>query len=823
MKLTDVRLMLICILGAVLTAAGLEAMTIQLGSADNQLIAVGEDWRFFRGTVPPSDPPDAWQEEDFNDADWETGKSGFGYGDGDDATVLDDMEDNYVTVYIRKRFEAPPLPAGLVVQLVIDYDDGFIAYLNDDKVADKHMPGGTPTYTTTASSHEAGTPETIALGTVGDLLNDGNNVLAIEGHNVSKGSSDFSLIPALRTQPLVARNGQTWIVETAEVTLNGSTDAPEAVSVMVGGAAAQFNPADGSWQAEVSLAAGLNTITAEALDAGAGVVDSGSAEIIYVPPEKVISGEITEDATWSGEYIVEDTAVVGAGVVLTIEPGAVIFMKQDASLVVYGQLLADGTEALPIRFTHCGDETAWKQIMFIEAQDSRFANCIFEYAESEGEHQDYYDDDCNPATTRPSKPYHEALVALATHLDFEGCTFQKLLGGSSGTEGDAIAIVSDEPQHPGEASANIIACRFVDIGQGVHTRYAYVRIERCYFRGKKGDNDDVDLYGESTPPPLILNNLFDMPEHDDRINPTRCSAIIIGNVIRGGDDHGIVLRDRCSPVAINNIVANCRNGGIVVENTCTALLVNNTIWNTTNGPGLKFFDLGRASPGYCLAKGGGSATVINCIVWDNQTSISLADSHQLDGEPNAGSHITVMYSNIEGGKDDVSFTRKGGVLDSTLTWLDGNIDADPQFADPGAGDFHLKSLVGRWDAVAKAWVKDQITSPCIDAGTAYTFDDPNYPYFGVIDYRGELWPHGGLINMGAYGATPQASMSEDDTRGSAADVDYDGFVRLLDFAALARQWSAEEHLLVEDLNRDGLVDFADLLLMAQKWLWQDSL
>ena len=48
------------------------------------------------------------------------------------------------------------------------------------------------------------------------------------------------------------------------------------------------------------------------------------------------------------------------------------------------------------------------------------------------------------------------------------------------------------------------------------------------------------------------------------------SAVIIGNVIRNTDDHGIVLRGRCSPIVINNVVADCANGGIAIENSCTA-------------------------------------------------------------------------------------------------------------------------------------------------------------------------------------------------------------------------------------------------------------
>ena len=77
----------------------------------------------------------------------------------------------------------------------------------------------------------------------------------------------------------------------------------------------------------------------------------------------------------------------------------------------------------------------------------------------------------------------------------------------------------------------------------------------------------------------------------------------------------------------------------------------------------------------------------------------------------------------------------------------GDISVDPLFADPGGGDFHLKSEYGRWDPELGKWVYDSVTSPCIDAG------DPG------DDYSNEPEPNGGRINMGAYGNTPEASRS----------------------------------------------------------------
>jgi parallel beta-helix repeat protein len=311
---------------------------------------------------------------------------------------------------------------------------------------------------------------------------------------------------------------------------------------------------------------------------------------------------------------------------------------------------------------------------------------------------------------------------------------------SANADGDAIAVISDDQDHIGAATANVRNCQFLSIGQGVHTRYSYVLVEDCYFTGKRGDNDDVDLYGESLPAPLIKNNLFLNPEHDDMINPTKCSAVIVGNIIGGCDDHGIVLRDKCYPVLMNNVIYDCRNAGIAIENSCEAMLVNNTIFGC--GRGLRLFDLGRWGPPYRLNPGGGTATVINCIIWDCPQPVTLSDSSNQQIE-DRGSHVTIEYSDIEGGQDSVSISGRY----STLMWGPGNLNVNPLFVDSRADDFHLKSEAGHWDPNSASWIKDDITSPCIDAG------DPN------SDWTSEIWPHGERTNMGAYGGTQETGMS----------------------------------------------------------------
>jgi len=439
-----------------------------------------------------------------------------------------------------------------------------------------------------------------------------------------------------------------------------------------------------------------------------------------------ISGNVSSSVTWTGTNLLTGTVLIQTNTIVTIEAGARLLMNTAAVLRVEGQLLANGTSNQPITFTRSTTTTNWGRLFFVRAEPSRLRHCIIEFANSVGDHQSYYDNDCNTNTPPLPRTYREAVVALATHLDIEGCVFQNLPYNTGNRDGDAIAIIADDIVFPGAASAHVWNSRFIGIGQGVHTRFSPVLVEHCVFSDKHGDNDDVDLYGESTPVPVIRYNTF-LPGHEDKINPTRCSAIIYGNVVNGSDDHGIVLRDRCRPIVFNNLIINCAQAGISVQNQCDALIANNTIVNSLRG--VRLFDhFDRAGPPYCLFRGSGRATVINCVIWDCTNPFVLTDS------TNGHSYAAAYYNNVEGGEAANSIS-----ANSTFIWGPGNINVDPQFVSLASSNYHLSA-----------------TSPCIDAGTNVSAIATNFTFVLTNDFDGLPRPLDGngdglaRFDIGAY-------------------------------------------------------------------------
>ena len=161
-----------------------------------RIIDHGAQWSYLAGG---NHPPKNWTTLNFNQSSWQQGAAGFGFGDKDDRTELAGMKDKYRSVYIRRAFKLPPAADPAKIGLAVSYDDAFIAYINGREIFRVGVDSGSGKDAKGFHSHEANKKFEFfplnkhALG----ALQDGVNILAIEGHNVKLGSSDFTLHPAL--------------------------------------------------------------------------------------------------------------------------------------------------------------------------------------------------------------------------------------------------------------------------------------------------------------------------------------------------------------------------------------------------------------------------------------------------------------------------------------------------------------------------------------------------------------------------------------------------------------------------------------------------
>lgn len=184
-------------------------------------------WRYFVGK---SEPPSQWRALTFDDSSWKYGKGGFGYGDYDDGTdIQNDALPTYQyppSVYLRITFNVPDTSKISWGLLQMDFDDAFVAYLNDTEIGRTGIgtKGDYPAFDMLGINHEAkiysgGFPDSYQLSktVLRTCLKPGQNVLAIQVHNSSLASSDMSsnafLSFAISDKSVFFRPTHPWFVE----------------------------------------------------------------------------------------------------------------------------------------------------------------------------------------------------------------------------------------------------------------------------------------------------------------------------------------------------------------------------------------------------------------------------------------------------------------------------------------------------------------------------------------------------------------------------------------------------------------------------------
>lgn len=173
------------------------------GQSNETVVKAGAAWRYLDDG---SNQGTAWRAADFDDSAWSVGTAQLGYGEDDEATVVDyggSASARHITTYFRHEFELSDIDRIETLNLQLLRDDGAVVYLNGVQIARSNL-SSTFSYLTTALVDTTGSSETrffsfavdtanLAAGT----LREGRNVLAVELHQSRANSDDLSFDLAL--------------------------------------------------------------------------------------------------------------------------------------------------------------------------------------------------------------------------------------------------------------------------------------------------------------------------------------------------------------------------------------------------------------------------------------------------------------------------------------------------------------------------------------------------------------------------------------------------------------------------------------------------
>ena len=181
-------------------------------------ITAGNLWKYNDAGV---DLGTDWKNSTYEDSTWAFGNTIMGYGDGVESTTLNygpDATNKYPTYYFRHTFNVEDASQYGNLLFKVMKDDGVVVYVNGTEAFRMNMPEGEITYNTYASSTTGGSDEGFWNEmTTANLLQNGENVIAVELHQAEATSSDLRFdmevnfqLPAIAVSDFPLAKDQEW-------------------------------------------------------------------------------------------------------------------------------------------------------------------------------------------------------------------------------------------------------------------------------------------------------------------------------------------------------------------------------------------------------------------------------------------------------------------------------------------------------------------------------------------------------------------------------------------------------------------------------------
>ncbi|MBN1844569.1 MAG: hypothetical protein JW810_02720 [Sedimentisphaerales bacterium] len=467
-----------------------------------------------------------------------------------------------------------------------------------------------------------------------------------------------------------------------------------------------------------------------------------------------------DHTSWSGIVQVNSDVIVPAGHTLTFQPGTLILLKGvssgtgGADIIVRGVLESLGTMAEPVTLTSQDPEKAWGRIFHDHASPSVYQ---FSHITRSGH--------------APSVSGHTgappAVYALDSQISFSQCGL---------TDHDGKIMSADG------SDLTFRGCHLARAVMGPEIATSALLFEDGHITEMFGsdDNDGIYLHRQLDGQTMCLRRTVIAAGDDDGLDTLDAIVRVEDCIIRDFFDKGVSV-NQSRPIWLDHLLLVNNEIGVAAKNVNPRVYMDHvTIVCRDTGADKGIYAYEKDDPDAIV-----EFFVSNCIaVADEPVASDFVPAGAIDPL------IHIQYTLLAGG-----------------SWPGlGNLNRDPLFADPGGGDFHLRSAAGRWDPVDQLWLIDPETSVAIDAG------NPGCPLESEA-----AEPANVRVNMGYYGATAQASRTPVGW-SLRADLNNDGRVDAFDAACWSAAWRISGQDIPADLDRSGAVGLADLQLLADDWL-----
>jgi hypothetical protein len=390
--------------------------------------------------------------------------------------------------------------------------------------------------------------------------------------------------------------------------------------------------------------------------------NDGQLKAVFGPENvNLIPARISSDLSLKeieSPYYLNENINVDSNVTLTINSGVHIYASENASVVVNGKILVNGTEEDPVLLKSNNYSESWGALCIVNSTDSSsISNLIIE-----------------DATNGPDISKNKAAISVHNSV--------VLLDGIS-VKNVRMPIYVEY----GKAYIKNSSLYTPFTGDLINVKYAeFALVENCILRGNDEYDTDAIDYDQMQAGIIRNNKIFnfygynsdaiDLGEHSHDI-------LIEGNTIYNINDKGISIGHGSNGIIKRNIIANCGQGVGIKDFNSYGYIEHNTFYGNNYGVACFVKNIGM---------GGGTAEIISTIFANSKSSAIFVDDL---------STVNISYSlssteeleGINNINDDPGFLNdfRLSSYSAAIDMGDPAVSTDPDGSLPDIGALYYKS------------------------------------------------------------------------------------------------------------------------------------